>query len=60
MGELVREGRVVAFGVPEGFKERHLHGIGRHAVVSLIAAMPDGRPCRAEKLLRMRDALHGV
>jgi hypothetical protein len=60
MRQLVRESGVIAFGVPEGFKEGHLHEVGRHAVRSLIAAMPDGCPCRAKELLRLRDALYGV
>lgn len=37
----VREGGVIAFGVPKGFKGRHLHIIGTDRVIGAVAALPN-------------------
>ena len=57
---LVRERCVVGFGVAERLERGHLHPVIGDAVVSLIAAMPDGGPCRGEERFGLLDALHGV
>ena len=60
VGHLMRQGGVIALGIAEGLKGRHLHIVGRHGVISLIATMPDIGGSRGKELLRMVDALDGV
>jgi hypothetical protein len=55
----MRQCRVVAFRVPERFKEQHLHEVGGHRLKGLIAAMPDRRICRSKELLRPLDVCMG-
>ena len=57
---LVSERCVVALGVAEGFKRRHLNAVVRHAVVRLIAAVPDIRAGRGKEALGVINALHRI
>ena len=60
VGDLVREGGIVAFGIAERLKVWHLHIVGVDRVESPIATMPDICAGGLEKRLRLFDPLHRI
>jgi hypothetical protein len=60
MSAFMRQRGVVAFGVAERLKRRHLHEIGADIVIGHIAAVPDVRFGRGKEFFRPLNALHRV
>ena len=53
----MRQRGVIALGVAEDFKRRHLHMVAADAVIGLGAAVPDGGLGRGKEGLGPLDAL---
>ena len=58
MRSFMRERGIIALRVPERLERRHLHMIGLHRVIGLVAAMPNVRAGRREESFGPLDALH--
>ena len=58
--DLMGQGRIVRFRIPERLKGRHLHIVRTNSVISLVAAMPDIGTGRGKERFRAFDPLDWV